>query len=293
MSPAPGAAAPAPFIVGAGRSGTTLLRLMLDAHPELAIPPETHFIPRLAERFGEGALDAQAFAAALADERRWGDYGLDPAELAARVGALPSPALGDALRCFYRLYAERLGKPRFGDKTPGYVLAMAEVERVLPEARFVHLVRDGRAVALAQSERNGRRPRRNARAWRDRVLAARMQRERLSHYMEVRFEDLVTAPEPALRRICGFAELRFDPAMLDYHRTAEARLSELGGLEGRTVGGEPVTAERRRSWYALTREPPRAEEIGRWHTGLEPAERDAVEEEIGELLGELGYEVAR
>ena len=63
--------APAPFIVGVGRSGTTLLRLMLDAHPELAIPPETHFVPELIGRFEQGQVEPADVISIITSGRHW------------------------------------------------------------------------------------------------------------------------------------------------------------------------------------------------------------------------------
>lgn len=81
-------------MVGGGpvraESEAALLRLMLDSHPELAMPPETHFIPRLVEAFPDRITTADSFSRALAGERRWADFGLDGSELADRIGQLGS-----------------------------------------------------------------------------------------------------------------------------------------------------------------------------------------------------------
>src|SRR3954454_2013220 len=108
---------PAPFVVGIARSGTTLLRLMLDAHPELAIPPETHFLPQVVRAERNGA-DTDGLIGVITEHRRWPDFGLDEGELRARAG--DSGASG-VLRAFYGLYAEKEGKPRWGDKSTNYV----------------------------------------------------------------------------------------------------------------------------------------------------------------------------
>src|SRR5438309_3846026 len=96
---------PAPFIVGASRSGTTLLRLMLDAHPDLAIPPETEFILQVADvadlANGDNAHAACAFVSTLTSHRRWPDFHLDRDALESRVAALQPWNAGDALRSFY------------------------------------------------------------------------------------------------------------------------------------------------------------------------------------------------
>ena len=108
---------PAPFVVGVGRSGTTLLRLMLDAHPELAIPPETHFVPELIER---GARRPTPRARRRdRRRRRWGDFGLDADEL--REPGRRARAARRRRRCCAPSTASTpsaQGKPRWGDKTP-------------------------------------------------------------------------------------------------------------------------------------------------------------------------------
>src|SRR5690606_16718789 len=132
-----------PFIVGVARSGTTLLRLMLDAHPDLAIPPETHFVPRLVKEIERGAGPAEAHAF-VTGHQRWPDWGLDADELRARFESLEPFTAGEALRAFFGLYAERQGKPRWGDKSPTHLKRMARIHGALPEARFLHVIRDGR-----------------------------------------------------------------------------------------------------------------------------------------------------
>ena len=78
---------PAPFVVGVGRSGTTMLRLMLDAHPELTIPPETHFVPDLIGMFEEGGATPDGVYTRLAEDRRWEDFHLDADALHQRLHA--------------------------------------------------------------------------------------------------------------------------------------------------------------------------------------------------------------
>src|SRR5687767_7251824 len=151
--PRAGGRQPAPFVVGVSRSGTTLLRLMLDAHPQLTIPPETHFVPELIRAAGRRRASAEGLAEIIVSQRQWGDFGVDEAELRLRLEALDRVEPAGALRAFYGLYAEKQGKPRWGDKTPIYVEHMRGIAKALPEARFVHLIRDGRDVALSRIRR--------------------------------------------------------------------------------------------------------------------------------------------
>ena len=144
---------PAPFIVGVNRSGTTLLRLMLDSHPQMTIPPETHFVPEMIRLARRENTTRKRLVRAATDHPRWGDFGLEEEVLLGRLQEVKPLNPADAIRVFYDLYAEKEGKPRWGDKTPRYMRAMPRIERALPEARFIHLIRDGRDVALSQAER--------------------------------------------------------------------------------------------------------------------------------------------
>jgi hypothetical protein len=284
---------PAPFVVGVRRSGTTLLRLMLDAHPELAIPPETHFVPDLIEAAGEQGTSPQRLAEMVVTHPRWGDFHLDAGELRDRFQALEQPTPGAVLRAFYTLYAEREGKSRWGEKTPGYVRYMQTIERVLPEARFIHLIRDGRDVALSilSQDMGIDRVAKAAKNWKNLIERARDQAHDLNHYLEVRYEDLVLETEPTLRRVCEFCELPWDPAVLEYHERAEERLQETARDLPR-LGRSPRPAALRLASHALTKEPPRADRVSQWRTQMSKTDRASFERVAGELLAELGYEVA-
>ena len=285
--------APAPFVVGVGRSGTTLLRLMLDAHPELAIPPETHFAPGLIERAHEGA-GADALVDEIVGTRAWADFGIQAERLRERVTALGEGGAATVLRAFYGLCAEREGKPRWGDKTPIYVRSMRPIGGELPEARFVHLIRDGRDVVLSRRARGmgaGKPIADAADRWRRRIEEARRQARRLrGRYLELRYEDLVADPESRLRGICQLIRLDYDPAMLGYHERAAGRLVELGDLPASGRRSERAGAERQAS-HALAAEPPTSARTGAWREEMSAAERAEFEAVAGDLLAELGYDV--
>jgi hypothetical protein len=284
---------PAPFVVGATRSGTTLLRLMLDAHPDIAIPSETHFIPDLVKAREKHGASPERMLEMLTSHRRWGDFHIEADELAERWAALPDLNGPAAVREFFKLYGEQQGgPPRWGDKTPGYVKRMREIQEYLPEARFVHLIRDGRDVALSILKQSFGPETIEAAAerWRGRVLRGRAQQPYLGFYMEVKFEDLVLDTEGQLRRICEFIELDFHPAMLGYHETAQERLKEKARALPRGKGRDPQSAERRLKSHEKTFEPPNPALVGGYKTKMDPADRAAYEALAGDLLLDLGYE---
>jgi hypothetical protein len=292
---AEGAPPAAPFVVGATRSGTTLLRLMLDAHPEIAIPSETHFIPELIRAREKHGATPDRMIELLTSHRRWGDFHIEASELQARWEELGDGLTGpEAVRTFFRIYGEKQGgPPRWGDKTPGYVKQMREIQEYLPEARFIHLIRDGRDVALSILKQSFGPDTVEAAAqkWRDRILRGRAQQPYLGFYMEVKFEDIVTDTEATLRRICEFIDLDFDPAMLGYHQTAQQRLQEKARELPRGPGRDPQSAERRLKSHEKTFEPPNPEMIGGWKRKMSPADRRTYEAIAGDLLADLGYEV--
>ncbi len=280
---------PMPFIVGSGRCGSTLLRLMLDSHPQLAIPDETHFVPQLARLAARGASVGQ-LADALCANTRWANWGISRENLLARTDRADAPPLEALLRAFYEGYADRFGKRRYGDKTPPYVFEMPLVRQLFPDARFVHLIRDGRDVALSMREKAWWGPRSLAETaawWTHTITTARAHGSGAPDYLEVRYEDLVQAPEMTLRSICEFIELPWDAAMLRYHERADDRLQELTGFRSET--GEYISTERVRDLHTLTREPPNASRIEAWRTGLNPAEVRQFELLAGPLLAALGY----
>ena len=266
------------IVLGVRRSGTTLLRVMLDRNPELAVPDESYFVPQLARRH-RTPVDPAAF---LDDLRRLPtlvDWGLSPASVQARLR--PGMTTDDAIAAVFAAYAAERGKARWGDKTPLYMQHLDLLERLFPDARFVHLIRDGRDAALSflsvpaglMTEGWGH-PRDAAGfacQWATEVASARELGARVGgqRYRELRYEALVADPEGELRAVCAFAGLEYDPAMLDY------------------VG---QTDSARKAHQQRLNEPPR-QNVREWRTEMSESDRHAFEEVAGALLAELGYEV--
>ena len=285
---------PVPFIVGVTRSGTTLLRLMLDAHPDLAIPPETHFVPQLIKTTRKRGVSCEEAHGVVTGHRQWGDFNLDSAELLRRYCELDSVDPESTIRAFFELYAEREGKPRWGDKTPNYVKRMTQIEKFIPEARFIHMIRDGRDAALSRFKRLLKDPPPMdtvAERWVRKIEGARADAEKLNHYIEVSYEDLVRDTEPQLRRIAEFLELPWDEGMLRYYERAESRMAEmhrdLPGDEGKPLR----PADHRKEAHLLTSKPPDPSRLARWKEEMDPDDNAAFEAVAGELLTELGYEM--
>ena len=290
-----GARPPVPFIVGVGRSGTTMLRLMLDAHPALTIPPETHFVPDLIDAIEGGATPEQSVEVMTA-VRQWGDLHTEPADVLERWRGLDRFEAGPALRAFYEIFPERMGKPRYGEKTPAYVKSMIKIEGVLPEARFIHVIRDGRDVALSRWKRTlgDKEPApasRVAETWARRIRRAQRHGGKVGHYLELRYEDLVTDTEPNLRRICEYLELDWDPVVLRYYEHAAERMAEMARDLPATDGKPTRPGAERMQAHAMTQKPPDPSAMYRWKERMKPEDVAAFDAAAGDLLAELGYEV--
>jgi hypothetical protein len=192
---------------------------------------------------------------------------------------------------FYRMYADRFHKSRWGDKTPLYCRHLRRIEALLPEARFIHLIRDGRDAAVSLRKQwfsPGHEIGVQAHYWLDNVTTAREEGSACRHYMETRYEDVVRDAQTELRRICSFIELDYHPDMLRYHERASRRLAEHIG-RFRADGTALVTREARLQQQAQAEHPPDASLIGAWRSSLSDDEGCEFQAVAGNLLKELGY----
>jgi hypothetical protein len=272
---APGRASD-PFVIVLGhvRSGTTMLRAMLDSHPQLAIPPESYFVMDLLER--PGPVDIDRLRDALAADRYFGDWQL-PIEALDELRDDPRVrTAADAVAGLYALYARRAGKPRYGDKTPSHLRWVDVLATRFPNARFLHIVRDGRDVAasVVTMEFGHTRFPEAARVWRRKVLKAHLAGMRLGpeRYQEVRYEDLVADPVTELQRICTFLGLEYAESMLEYHVRADELLAGL----------------RHTDHVQGIRRPPTVG-VRDWHVDLSPHDIAVFDEVAGTALDALGY----
>jgi hypothetical protein len=266
------------ILLGVSRSGTTLLRVILDRSPGVAIPDESFFVPLLARRHGR-TIDAERFLDDVSRISTIRDWGVSVADVAGRVRS--GMVTGEAIAAIYEAYADAAGKPRWGDKTPMYMRHLALLDELFPGAQYVHLIRDGRDAAMSflqmpdgtftRTWAHPRTPAQFACLWRKEVGDAQALGRRVgaARYHEVRYEDLVAGPESAVGGICAFAAIPFDPAMLDY------------------VGAVDVSAKPHQQ-RLLT---PPTSGVRSWRDDMSEEDAAAFDSVAGDLLSELGYDV--
>jgi len=223
-----------PIFGSSGRSGLTLLRMIFDSHPELTVAHEPRFLATMAPNHAryerDGALDIDRFLGDLYAVSNFRRLGLPREELRAALEAQRPSGFADAVRIVFEMYAQSRGKDLYGDKTPLYISFMEPIGGLFPEARFVHLVRDGRDVVLAYLERD-KGPATVAEGafhWKLRVSRGHRAGQGLGpdRYREFHYEVLIDDPEATVRTICDYLGLDFHEEMLDYKGTAERFLAE-------------------------------------------------------------------
>ncbi len=276
-----------PFVVGVARSGTTLLRLLLDAHPDLAMTPETGWLGGALQALQPGAPEGQ-FRKALTNAPNWGDMEMSDDTL-DEILVRPVSSPGDKLRAIYWAYAARFGAKRVGDKTPLHGGRMVEILEFLPEARFIHIIRDGRDVASSLRDLwFGPGPDAEAAAvfWMWHIREMRQQAQFIPHYMEVRFEELVTDTERVLRAVGAFIDLPFHADQLHAHERASSRLAELKDVQW---PNRLITAEQRKGLFKLASVPPSDSRIGVWRREMSLEDQAKFTKIAGDMLTQLGY----
>lgn len=250
------------FIVGSMRSGSTLFRLVLDAHPHIAISEETGFM---------GGLTAAKEIPGWHHGRDWYTrLGWTEQEVDAR------------LREFYGgmfdRYAAANGKRRWGDKTPFHSRHIAAMARVFPQAVFVAIVRHPGAVVGSLSGRFHYRVPDAAGYWVDTNLEILRCGAELggSRFALLRYEDLVRRPEPTLRELVAWLGEPWSPDLLR-HNDVQAEKGAPRISAGNTRTRDRISSER----------------VDTWAEAMTPHDRDIVVARTGPLAEFLGYDPAR
>ncbi|HEV2061577.1 MAG TPA: sulfotransferase [Solirubrobacteraceae bacterium] len=220
------------FLVGAMGSGTTLLRLILDSHENIAVPQETGFMR---------AYDAFKYAPFKASGRNW----------TKRLGWKESERdelLRELFDTLFMRYAERHGKRRWGEKTPLHTWHVDDMARLFPDARFIGVIRHPSASVSSNMRRFNLHLRRTAVHWaRYTAEIARQAAVYGDRFALVRYEDLVLDPEPMLRELLGWLDEPWSDVVLSHHEVQGERRGR-ARVEGKSRRDEPIDPTRIGKW---------------------------------------------
>ncbi len=253
------------------------MRFILSSHPRLFVPAETGFLPFL-------DTDPTAFltmdqVSSILD--RIGRMNLDWANLVTDLSvfytSLPVPNLPQTINALYQIKVASHVAPRWGDKTPSYVQHMPVIQKIFPQAQFIHIIRDGRDTALSAIDKWGSLRRAYLTDyyllahWVRNVEQGRKfgQIQKEKNYFEVQYEDLVQDPEPTIRGICDFLDESFHPNMLDHTPLALQTIGSEGHVE--------------------VKAPIRTTSLRRWEAEMEPFRKKLADNLAGPTLRALGY----
>lgn len=273
------------FVIGSGRSGNTLLRAILTAHPALAIPPESYVLGRAIRHyrfysFLPWELLARLVITEFESFEQFPTWEIEVQPFYATALTLPAEKrhLAGLLDAFYSYYAQARfpGATRWGDKTPANTFQVKLIDQVFPQAQYLHMVRDGRdAVASYLTAGLYHDPEEACRRWLRSVEIAQQFGARLEpgRYLEVTYEDLVRTPQATTQAVCHFLGVDFRPEMLEFWRTTD------------TLGDTKL------AHHSNLRNPINEKSIGKWRRDLPPETRQYIETRLEAKLRALNYPI--
>lgn len=249
-----------------------MLRLMLNAHPDIAVPPESRFIVELWHDSNEVVV--ADYLKELASHKRFQAWDLPIEAVAAEMNG-DRISYRDAIDGTFRAWSRAAGRERWGDKTPRYIEHIPFIGRLFPDGKFIHLVRDGRNVALSYADVpfGPKTVAAAAQLWGERVSSGLKDGRALgdNRYIEIRYEDLVEDTEGEVADICDFLGIDFDPGMLDYTQRARSAVLPRAAQYNPKVMEKPTTGRS-------------------WEKEMDPGDVEVFEAVAGDVLSELGYE---
>lgn len=267
------------FVFGCSRSGTSLLSRILNHHPNIAVPFECHVFkiyapllrfygdlgdPGNRERLVTDVLSNYYF-------RHWRPR----PDRQAILAEISGESLGDVFDAILTTWARSVGKPRWGEKSPDHVKYWAQLREIYPNAQVIHIVRDGRdvAVSLLRARFGPKTIFKAAEYWRDYLLhAERLKRITDSRdVLELKYEDLVREPERQVRSLCDFLNEPYSDHLLRYYDT------------------ETLYPTDKRNMQNLQK-PIMRDNTGKWKAVLSASEIGIFEAVAGEMLAHYGYE---
>ncbi|MDJ0594104.1 MAG: sulfotransferase [Pleurocapsa sp. MO_226.B13] len=279
------------FIVGCDRSGTTLLRLMLNQSRVLHITAETEFLLPLQKNqaiYGDFSQPYQRyfFIRDLQTNRATSKtftfpvFELTVIEAATALEQAAPTDFSGASQAIYQASVAKKNKQRWGDKTPHQVRDICTLAQMFPDAQFVHIIRDGRDVAISMRKAGWLRGNMLgiAEYWCRQVTAGISAGRSLDNsetrYYELYYEQLLQHPEATLQALCAWLNLEYSPQMLEYYRDAESNI-------------QPEHS----NLFELNQKPIDATRAYGWKQKLSQRDLADFESIASDLLQRLGYEI--
>ncbi|MBU2869091.1 sulfotransferase [Colwellia sp. E2M01] len=272
------------FIVGVGRSGTTLIRQMLNSHSNIAIPYESHFITQYYDKRNDfGVLSLSDNRLRLIEEilsedilKLW-DVSFKASEVMEQLNDKSS--ISDVVEAIFKLYAHTHGKARWGDKSD-YLDRMYKIRQMFPSCKFIHIIRDGRDVANSVMKMTwGPKNVKDAAEWWASHVKLGMCSGRMlpnDSYLEIRYEDLVLQSKETLIQVCQFLEEPFEENMLEFYKSSSKYIPQ-------SLLNQHYNAD----------SPPQNQRVCAWKNEMSDIDIAIFQDVASEMLSEYNYDIVK
>lgn len=272
------------FIIGTQRGGTTLLRLMLNKHSNICIPPESHFLISLFKKFAPQQVlnKEQQYVAKeiISSHPRFSTWNVSLAEFDGIIDLLPEQCpLPLLIKKLFEKQIEPTGKKIWGEKTPEYIDIISQLAAAFPRARFISIIRDGRDVAMSLQQRGwqGWSVYQRATYWKHCVHKMGRLKEVPNACLAIQYEDIVLNTKGTLTEISTFLEIKFEDTVLDFHEDAEQNITE---------------QEIKSGVHTKLSRLPQGSDVYKWKTTLSKRKVWLFESVCYKELALMGYEIA-
>lgn len=278
------------FIIGMARSGTTLLRLMLTAHPDFCIPPESLFFVSLEPKYGslpDLSENLDEFLDDLYENERFRDWGVDRKSLAENLSNIHPLTYATAVATVYQTYCQQIDPTAsfWGDKNPVHIYHLDKIRKHFPKARLLLIFRDIRSIYSSLLRNEKKFPGKWESSCIANVVSVTKQFNHAISILEryrnddrfyaIFYKNLVNAPEAELRGICTWLGVDFSESMLRFHEKNQK---------------EQLVPTRELGWHARTLKPVSGDRLELWKEEISPVELSALEVLNQENMTKLGYQ---
>jgi hypothetical protein len=267
------------FIVGVPRSGTTLVRMILNAHSRIGIAPETHFFPlfwRFRERYGDLYEDhnLKKFWEDFSRSKYFRDFRFSESSMIRESIFSGERSYKSIFETLLKEYAQQHNKARWGEKTPDHLQFVDTILAFYPDAKIIHVIRDPRDVVLSFKKVpwGSTDVFSTARLWNRYIdMSRNFGRDRSNSFLEMRYEDLVFKPEESIKTLCQFVDEKPEGKMLNFHRHTKEYV------------------EKNEPWKEECLHPLTQSNVGKWRRELTRFEAQQVSVKCRSRMMEKGY----
>ncbi len=276
------------FIIGRPRTGTTLIRTLFDAHPNIIIPPECAFIINLYPKYGRvknwDEKKLLSFYRDVQQQRKFASWQINPEKLKNELLECKGKnTFREVIKVVYSNYSSLFNKNKIitlGDKNPVYSIHIKSLFKVFPDAKYIHLTRDYRDNILSILKVDFEAPLIPLIAYRWRYSAInilKIKKKSPAQFYTISYEDFVNDYRKHYRNLCEFVGVPYDDSVFDFYKKKDEFY--------RLYPKVHVNKYHKSLFQPITNN-----KVGLWKTELKEKDVKTADAVIGKYAELLGYE---